>query len=150
MGRLAYDAMIQRDLPLVLGWTTCNAILVLLGGLLADALHAAIDPRIRQQTPGGIPAGATCVDFPSGARLLRTGTWMLAALASAALAGPWLVAADPDAQLDPPSPAGSRGSSFSVIQLTDGSTLLADHVRRTGDQLIVDRLGSQQRSRPRE
>ncbi|MEO8502633.1 MAG: ABC transporter permease [Acidobacteriota bacterium] len=77
--------------------------------------------------------------------LLRVGAWMLAAFAVTALAGPGLVAADPDAQLDP---AVARwqppGSSFFVIQLTDGSTLLADHVQRAGDQLIVDRLGSQQ------
>ncbi|MEO8502634.1 MAG: ABC transporter permease [Acidobacteriota bacterium] len=58
MGRLAYDAMLQRDLPLVLGWTTCNAILVLLGGLLADALHAAIDPRIREQSAAADPRQA--------------------------------------------------------------------------------------------
>ncbi len=47
MGRLAYDALSQRDYPLVLGWACCNAVIVLLGVLLADALHAAADPRIR-------------------------------------------------------------------------------------------------------
>lgn len=47
MGRLAYDALLQRDYPLVLGWTCCNALLVLGGGLLADVLHAAVDPRLR-------------------------------------------------------------------------------------------------------
>jgi peptide/nickel transport system permease protein len=51
MGRLAYDALSQRDYPLVLGWTCCNAVLVLLGGLLADSLHAALDPRVRGTRP---------------------------------------------------------------------------------------------------
>ena len=47
MGRLAYGALLQRDYPVVLGWTCCNALLVLLGGLLADLLHHAMDPRLR-------------------------------------------------------------------------------------------------------
>jgi len=47
MGRLAYGALLQRDYPLILGWTCCNAVLVLLGGLCADLLQHASDPRLR-------------------------------------------------------------------------------------------------------
>jgi peptide/nickel transport system permease protein len=47
LGRLAYDALLARDYPLVLGWACFNALLVLAGGLLADLLHARLDPRLR-------------------------------------------------------------------------------------------------------
>ena len=48
MGRMAYQAVLARDLPLVLGCTSVAAALVILGSLLADLLTAAVDPRVRE------------------------------------------------------------------------------------------------------
>ncbi len=47
MGRLAYEAILARDLPLVLSATLLASCLVVLGSLLADLALAAADPRIR-------------------------------------------------------------------------------------------------------
>ena len=49
MGRLALEAIMQRDYPLLMGITTVIAILVLIANLLADILYAVVDPRIRYQ-----------------------------------------------------------------------------------------------------
>jgi peptide/nickel transport system permease protein len=49
MGRLGYDAIMARDYPVLMGIGTIVAFLTLLGNLLADALYAAVDPRIRYQ-----------------------------------------------------------------------------------------------------
>lgn len=48
LGRLAYQAILARDLPLVLGCTCLSAILVVAGGLAADLLAALLDPRARE------------------------------------------------------------------------------------------------------
>jgi peptide/nickel transport system permease protein len=45
MGRLAYDALLARDEPLVLACTLVGALAVVLGGLLADFASALLDPR---------------------------------------------------------------------------------------------------------
>jgi len=45
MGRLAYDALLARDEPLVLACTLVGAIAVVLGGLAADVASALCDPR---------------------------------------------------------------------------------------------------------
>ena len=50
MGRLAYQAVLARDTPLVLGCTCASAVLVLLGSLAADLLGAILDPRVREAT----------------------------------------------------------------------------------------------------
>ncbi|MGH7700359.1 MAG: ABC transporter permease [Gemmatimonadales bacterium] len=50
MGRLAADAIFQRDYPLVTASVLASAVLVVLGSLLADVLYAAADPRIRVRT----------------------------------------------------------------------------------------------------
>ncbi len=47
LGRATYDAVIQRDYPLVLAATGLSGVLVVVSTFLADLLHAAIDPRIR-------------------------------------------------------------------------------------------------------
>lgn len=47
IGRLAYQAVLARDYPVVMTITTVSAFLVLLGNLFADILYAVIDPRIR-------------------------------------------------------------------------------------------------------
>jgi peptide/nickel transport system permease protein len=51
MGRLAYQAVLARDEPLVLGCTLVFSVLVIAGGLLVDLLGAAVDPRIRETLP---------------------------------------------------------------------------------------------------
>ncbi len=47
MGRLFLDSISYRDYPVVMGILMFSAVLVLLGSLLADLLHAVADPRIR-------------------------------------------------------------------------------------------------------
>jgi peptide/nickel transport system permease protein len=49
MGRLAYQAVLARDEPLILGCTLAAAVLVVAGSLLADLLSAALDPRFRRE-----------------------------------------------------------------------------------------------------
>ncbi len=46
MGKLAADAILSRDYPVVLATTLVAAVLVALGSLLADLALAAADPRI--------------------------------------------------------------------------------------------------------
>jgi peptide/nickel transport system permease protein len=47
MGRLFLDSLSYRDYPMVMGILMFTAVLVLLGNMLADALYAVCDPRIR-------------------------------------------------------------------------------------------------------
>lgn len=47
MGRVIFDAIFQRDYPLVMATSFIFAVLVVLGNLLADVLYAVVDPRIR-------------------------------------------------------------------------------------------------------
>jgi peptide/nickel transport system permease protein len=47
LGRLALDAVLQRDLPLLLGLTTLGAVLTLAAVLAADIAYALVDPRLR-------------------------------------------------------------------------------------------------------
>ena len=47
MGRLAIEAISQRDYPVLMGLNLMTAGLVVTGSLLADILYAVIDPRIR-------------------------------------------------------------------------------------------------------
>ncbi len=47
IGRAAYDALLARDYPLLLGTTALQATLVIAGSFLAETLHAALDPRVR-------------------------------------------------------------------------------------------------------
>ncbi|MER7273071.1 ABC transporter permease [Dactylosporangium sp. NPDC000244] len=47
MGRMALDAVLARDYPILLGFVMAVAVLVLLCNLLADVAYALIDPRIR-------------------------------------------------------------------------------------------------------
>ncbi|MFC1735983.1 ABC transporter permease [Candidatus Hydrogenedentota bacterium] len=46
MGQLAFESILSRDYPVVMGITTISAILTLLGILLADICYAFVDPRI--------------------------------------------------------------------------------------------------------
>jgi peptide/nickel transport system permease protein len=47
MGRLAFDAAIKRDYPLIMGVVMMAAILTILGNLMADLVYGFLDPRIR-------------------------------------------------------------------------------------------------------
>jgi peptide/nickel transport system permease protein len=47
MGRLAVDAVLTHDYPLVLAVAMSGSAMVVLGSLLADLLYAAADPRLR-------------------------------------------------------------------------------------------------------
>lgn len=47
LGQLTFNAILTRDYPLILGATALSAVLVVLGNLLADVLHALADPRVR-------------------------------------------------------------------------------------------------------
>ncbi len=48
LGRLAFTAVQQRDYPVILATTALSGALVLAGSLVADWLHASIDPRVRR------------------------------------------------------------------------------------------------------
>jgi peptide/nickel transport system permease protein len=47
MGQLSYMAVMTRDYPLIMALLVIDAILVLIGNLLADIGYALVDPRIR-------------------------------------------------------------------------------------------------------
>lgn len=46
MGKLAFDAIMSRDYPVVMGTLVFSAILTLIGLLLSDVFYAIVDPRI--------------------------------------------------------------------------------------------------------
>lgn len=47
IGRLGYQAVLERDYPTLVAINFITATLVLLGNLLADILYALVDPRVR-------------------------------------------------------------------------------------------------------
>jgi peptide/nickel transport system permease protein len=47
IGRLAYQAVLARDYPVVMTINTITAMLVLIGNFIADILYGIVDPRIR-------------------------------------------------------------------------------------------------------
>jgi len=47
MGRMAYEAILARDYPLILTVNFVSAVLVLAGTFISDLLYMVIDPRIR-------------------------------------------------------------------------------------------------------
>ncbi|MBZ9624893.1 ABC transporter permease [Clostridium sp. FP2] len=49
IGRLNYEALLNRDYPLIMGILMIIAIIILLSNLLADVLYAIIDPRIKYE-----------------------------------------------------------------------------------------------------
>lgn len=48
LGRLTYDALLARDYPVILASVTLSAVLVIIGNVVADLLHAWADPRVRR------------------------------------------------------------------------------------------------------
>jgi peptide/nickel transport system permease protein len=49
IGRLAYQAVLARDYPVVMTILTISAVLTLVGNFVADILYGIADPRIRYQ-----------------------------------------------------------------------------------------------------
>lgn len=47
MGRMAYEAILARDYPLILTVNFVSAVLVLVGTFISDLLYMVVDPRIR-------------------------------------------------------------------------------------------------------
>ncbi|MDY6971829.1 MAG: ABC transporter permease [Thermodesulfobacteriota bacterium] len=47
MGRMAYEAILSRDYPLILTVNFVSAVLVLAGTFISDILYVIVDPRIR-------------------------------------------------------------------------------------------------------
>ncbi len=47
LGRLGYEAVLERDYPTLVALNFITAALVLLGNLLSDILYAIVDPRVR-------------------------------------------------------------------------------------------------------
>lgn len=47
MGRLTFQALMERDMPVIMVSLTIGSILVLLGNMIADILYAVVDPRVR-------------------------------------------------------------------------------------------------------
>jgi peptide/nickel transport system permease protein len=47
IGQLAWQAIQQVDIPIIMGVTLTSALAIILGNLLADIIAPAIDPRIR-------------------------------------------------------------------------------------------------------
>lgn len=46
MGKLAFEAILSRDYPVIMAVITISSLLTLIGILLADLLYAMVDPRI--------------------------------------------------------------------------------------------------------
>jgi len=49
MGRLAYQAVLARDYPVIMGASVFSVFLLLFGNLIADLLYAVVDPRIKYE-----------------------------------------------------------------------------------------------------
>jgi len=47
LGKIALDAVMQRNYPLILGINTMLSVLTLIAAILTDIAYAAVDPRIR-------------------------------------------------------------------------------------------------------
>lgn len=47
LGRVTWEAVLARDIPVVMATTALGAVAVVVGLLLADLLQAALDPRLR-------------------------------------------------------------------------------------------------------
>jgi peptide/nickel transport system permease protein len=47
IGRMAYEAILARDYPIILSINFISAVLVLIGTFISDVLYMVVDPRIR-------------------------------------------------------------------------------------------------------
>lgn len=58
MGRIATEAILRRDYPMVTAVALVASVMVVAGNLIADVLLAAADPRVRERTGAGAGAAA--------------------------------------------------------------------------------------------
>jgi peptide/nickel transport system permease protein len=49
MGYLAFEAILQRDYPVIMAVTTLAAVLTLAGILISDVLYSVVDPRVKMR-----------------------------------------------------------------------------------------------------
>jgi peptide/nickel transport system permease protein len=49
LGRLAFDAIAGKDLPVILGTTLFAAVFIVLANVVVDVLYSVVDPRVRLQ-----------------------------------------------------------------------------------------------------
>jgi peptide/nickel transport system permease protein len=47
VGRLAYDSIVNSDLPMIQGTVLIGAFFIILANLVVDVLYAFLDPRVR-------------------------------------------------------------------------------------------------------
>jgi peptide/nickel transport system permease protein len=47
LGRLAYDGITTKDLPVIMGTTLFAAVLIVVANVIVDACYAVLDPRVR-------------------------------------------------------------------------------------------------------
>ncbi|MFT5034075.1 MAG: microcin C transport system permease protein [Bacteroidia bacterium] len=47
IGLLGYEAILERDYPVVMGILVITSLLFLIGNIISDFLVAMVDPRIR-------------------------------------------------------------------------------------------------------
>ena len=47
IGRLAYKALRNGDIPFIMGYNMFLAILTVIGTLLSDIMYAVVDPRVK-------------------------------------------------------------------------------------------------------
>ncbi|MCH5351352.1 MAG: ABC transporter permease [Clostridiales bacterium] len=47
IGRLAYKALVEGDIPFVMGYNMFLAVLTIIGTLLSDIMYAIVDPRVK-------------------------------------------------------------------------------------------------------
>jgi peptide/nickel transport system permease protein len=47
IGRLGFEAILSRDIPVIMAIASISALLTLVGILLSDIMYAVVDPRIR-------------------------------------------------------------------------------------------------------
>jgi peptide/nickel transport system permease protein len=52
IGRLAYEAVVNLDIPLIMGTVLFGAVLVVVANIVVDVLYAWLDPRIRLSAIG--------------------------------------------------------------------------------------------------
>ena len=52
MGLLAFEAILARDIPVIMAIASISALLTLLGILVADLVYALVDPRIKLENKG--------------------------------------------------------------------------------------------------
>lgn len=48
LGRMAYDAIASKDLPVIMGVTLFSAVLIVLANAVVDLFYAVLDPRVRR------------------------------------------------------------------------------------------------------